>query len=94
MPGEPRAFIRTAYVTRKTIPTANVGVLRQLLILLLALTLETAILNIVSFSPRLPDLPVLGPDIFGSLYPTQLRQDGYFRDIHRIDSAMACARII
>lgn len=39
--------VATAYVTGKIIPTANTGELWQLLILLLALTTGTAILNIV-----------------------------------------------
>ncbi len=39
--------VATAYVTGKIIPTANIGELWQLLILLLALTLGTVILNVV-----------------------------------------------
>ena len=39
--------VATAYVTGKIIPTANIGELWQLLILLLALTMGTVVLNVV-----------------------------------------------
>ncbi len=84
--------VATAYVTGKIIPTANLGELYQLLILLLALTTGTVILNVV---PRLC-LLLFGSSVLerflAALFDRIFRLPVYF--FHKYSAGDLCTRLL